>query len=57
MNPKVLFSAKINQSQPKLKKNLGVNQIVPMIDNPRYVVARQMNNGPISIWNVAKTTI
>lgn len=48
------ISAKINQSQPKLKKNLGVNQIVPMIDNPRYVVARQMNNGPISIWNVAK---
>lgn len=48
------ISAKINQSQPKLKKNLGVSHIVPMIDNPRYVVARQMNNGPISIWNVAK---
>ncbi|XP_076114826.1 uncharacterized protein LOC143082831 isoform X2 [Mytilus galloprovincialis] len=48
------ISAKINQSQPKLKKNLGVNQIVPMVDNPRYVVARQMNNGPVSIWNVAK---
>lgn len=48
------ISAKINQSQPKLKKNLGVNHIIPMVDNPRYVVARQMNNGPVSIWNVAK---
>lgn len=27
---------------------------MPMLDNPRYVVAKAVNHGPISIWNVAK---
>lgn len=44
----------INQPMPKLKKALGVAEIHPMIDNPRYAIARQVNHGPISIWNVAK---
>jgi len=44
----------INQSMPKLKKSLGVAEIHPMVDNPRYAIARQVNHGPISIWNVAK---
>ncbi|XP_067654406.1 uncharacterized protein [Haliotis asinina] len=48
------LTSKINQPAPKLKKSLGVVEIVPMQDNPRYVVARTMNNGPISVWNIAK---
>lgn len=44
----------INQPMPKLKKSLGVAEIHPMVDNPRYAIARQVNHGPISIWNVAK---
>ncbi|XP_052801292.1 uncharacterized protein LOC128232006 isoform X2 [Mya arenaria] len=44
----------INQPMPKMKKSLGVAEIHPMIDNPRYAIARQVNHGPISIWNVAK---
>ncbi|XP_052243480.1 uncharacterized protein LOC127853228 isoform X2 [Dreissena polymorpha] len=44
----------INLPMPKLKKSLGVAEIHPMVDNPRYAVARQVNHGPISIWNVAK---
>ncbi|KAH9519361.1 hypothetical protein Btru_075339 [Bulinus truncatus] len=48
------ISSKINQPSPKLKKTFGVSEIWPMIDNPRYVVAKAINNGPISVWNVAK---
>lgn len=44
----------INQQMPKMRKSLGVAEIHPMIDNPRYAIARQVNHGPISIWNVAK---
>ena len=44
----------INQPTPKLKKSLGVAEIHPMVNNPRYAIARQVNHGPISIWNVAK---
>lgn len=44
----------INQPMPKLKKSLGVAEIHPMVNNPRYAIARQVNHGPISIWNVAK---
>ncbi|XP_069132997.1 NACHT and WD repeat domain-containing protein 2-like isoform X2 [Argopecten irradians] len=51
------LSGKVNQSMPKLKKSLGVTQIIPMVDNPRYVVARQMNSGPISVWNVVRAKI
>lgn len=48
------ISGKVNQPGMKLKKQLGVAEIWPMIDNPRYVVAKAVNNGPISVWNVAK---
>ena len=48
------ISKHINQSMPKMKKSLGVAEIYPMMDNPRYAIARQVNHGPISIWNVAK---
>ncbi|XP_053385274.1 uncharacterized protein LOC123535609 isoform X2 [Mercenaria mercenaria] len=48
------ISKYINQPMPKMKRSLGVAEIHPMIDNPRYAIARQVNHGPISIWNVAK---
>ncbi|XP_059150871.1 uncharacterized protein LOC131937445 isoform X2 [Physella acuta] len=48
------LSSKVNQPVPKLKKQHGIADIWPMIDNPRYVVAKAINNGPISVWNVAK---
>ncbi|KAK3608472.1 hypothetical protein CHS0354_010319 [Potamilus streckersoni] len=48
------ISSKINQPMPKLKKSLGVAEIHPVIENPRYVIARQVHHGPVSIWNVAK---
>ncbi|RUS77155.1 hypothetical protein EGW08_015078, partial [Elysia chlorotica] len=48
------ISGKVNQPGMKLKKQLGVAEIWPMIDNPRYVVAKAVHNGPISVWNVAK---
>lgn len=48
------LSKYINQPQPKMQKPLGVAEIYPMVDNPRYAIARQVNHGPISIWNVAK---
>ncbi|XP_033099219.1 uncharacterized protein LOC117102881 isoform X2 [Anneissia japonica] len=38
----------------KNKKRDGVAAIVPMIGNPRYVVAKTINNGPLSVWNVVK---
>ncbi|KAK6191904.1 hypothetical protein SNE40_003480 [Patella caerulea] len=48
------LSKKVNQHAPKLKKSMGVGQIFPMVENPRYVVAKAVNHGPISVWNVAK---
>ncbi|XP_035825261.1 uncharacterized protein LOC101859566 [Aplysia californica] len=48
------LTSKVNQPAPKLKKQLGVCDIWPMIDNPRYVVAKAINNGPISVWNLIK---
>ncbi|CAH1785829.1 unnamed protein product [Owenia fusiformis] len=49
------LSSKINQpGGSKKAKKLGVAEIQPMVNNPRYVIARAMNNGPISVWNVAK---
>ena len=44
----------INQPAPRLKKQLGVAEVLPMQDNPRYCVAKAVNHGPISVWNVAK---
>ena len=32
----------------------GIEQIVPMRNNPRYVVAKSINNGPLTVWNVVK---
>ncbi|CAH1246346.1 NWD1 [Branchiostoma lanceolatum] len=40
--------------QSRKKKKEGILETVPMKDFPRYVVARSMNNGPITVWNVAK---
>ncbi|PVD33550.1 hypothetical protein C0Q70_04807 [Pomacea canaliculata] len=48
------LAGKVNQPAPRLKKQLGVADVMPMLDNPRYVVAKAVNHGPISIWNVAK---
>ncbi|XP_048730738.1 uncharacterized protein LOC125647914 isoform X3 [Ostrea edulis] len=48
------LTSKINQSMPRLKKQSGVFQILAMTQNPRYVVSRQFNNGPVSVWNVAR---
>ncbi|XP_061189276.1 uncharacterized protein LOC133197318 [Saccostrea echinata] len=48
------LTSKINQSMPRLKKQSGVYQILQMTENPRYVVARQFNNGPVSVWNIAR---
>ena len=48
------ISKNINIPLPKLRKSLGVAEIHPMVDNPRYAIARQVNHGPVSIWNVAK---
>ncbi|XP_070200834.1 NACHT and WD repeat domain-containing protein 2-like isoform X2 [Littorina saxatilis] len=48
------LSGKINQPAPRLKKQLGVLEVLPMQDNPRYCVAKAVNHGPISVWNVAK---
>ena len=45
---------KINVPAPKLKKALGVFEIMPMVSNPQYIVAKALNNGPISVWNIAK---
>ncbi|XP_022094961.1 uncharacterized protein LOC110981600 isoform X2 [Acanthaster planci] len=38
----------------KSKKREGVSILVPMINNPRYVVAKAIDNGPLSVWNVVK---
>nr|XP_022332826.1 uncharacterized protein LOC111130267 isoform X3 [Crassostrea virginica] len=48
------LTGKINQSMPRLKKQSGVYQIMSMTENPRYAVARQFNNGPVSVWNLAR---
>ncbi|XP_076450611.1 NACHT domain- and WD repeat-containing protein 1-like [Babylonia areolata] len=48
------LSGKINQPAPRLKKQLGVAEVLPMQDNPRYCVAKAVHHGPISVWNVAK---
>ncbi|XP_052705223.1 uncharacterized protein LOC128180999 isoform X4 [Crassostrea angulata] len=48
------LTGKINQSMPRLKKQSGVYQIMSMTKNPRYAVARQFNNGPVSVWNIAR---
>ncbi|XP_071477880.1 uncharacterized protein [Diadema antillarum] len=42
-----------NESTSKVKGH-GISGLVPMIDNARYVVAKTVNNGPLSVWNVVK---
>ena len=39
---------------PKEKVREGLEVIVPMVDYPRYVVAKSTHNGPLSVWNVMK---
>ncbi|CAG5115341.1 unnamed protein product [Candidula unifasciata] len=48
------LSPVINVQVPKSKKVCGLSEIWPMVDNPRYVVTKAANDGPISIWNVTK---
>ncbi|XP_072025934.1 LOW QUALITY PROTEIN: uncharacterized protein [Amphiura filiformis] len=35
-------------------KSEGIMEVVPMKNNPRYVVAKSINNGPVTVWNVVK---
>jgi WD40 repeat protein len=44
----------VNQSGSKGKVKDGLEDIILMTDNSRYVVAKSMNNGPIAVWNIAK---
>ena len=44
----------MNGPAPREKAREGVEAIVPMVDHPRYVVARSLNNGPLAVWNVIK---
>lgn len=46
------LSGKVNQTMPKLKKTLGIEEIIPLKTNPRYCVTRQIGNGEIGIWNL-----
>ncbi|KAJ8299190.1 hypothetical protein KUTeg_023250 [Tegillarca granosa] len=46
------LSGKVNQTMPKLKKTLGIEEIIPLKTNPRYCVTRQIGNGEIAIWNL-----
>ena len=39
---------------PKEKVREGLEVIVPMVDYPRYVVAKSTHNGPLAVWNVMK---
>lgn len=51
------ISRKVNERDndaAKSKKTLGVTGLVPMINNSRYVVAKSVKNGPLSVWNVVK---
>ncbi|XP_071956907.1 uncharacterized protein [Antedon mediterranea] len=51
------FTKYVNERESgdgKNKKRDGISAIVPMIDNSRYVVAKTINNGPLSVWNVVK---
>ena len=48
------LSGKVNQPAPREKVKEGIEQIIPMIDNPRYVIAKSINNGPLSVWNISK---
>ncbi|XP_038053193.1 NACHT domain- and WD repeat-containing protein 1-like isoform X2 [Patiria miniata] len=51
------ISKKVNDrdgTDSKSKKREGVSVLVPMINNPRYVVAKAIDNGPLSVWNVVK---
>ncbi|ELT94787.1 hypothetical protein CAPTEDRAFT_208371 [Capitella teleta] len=48
------LSAKINQPCPREKPINGVETLVPMVDNPRYLVAKSFNNDPLTVWNITK---
>ena len=37
-----------------MKTSVGVRNLVAMKDHPRYVVASSTDNGPLTVWNVAK---
>lgn len=48
----------INERDPadssRMASQRGICQLIPMSNNPRYVVAKTHNNGPLSVWNVVK---
>ncbi|XP_076471205.1 NACHT and WD repeat domain-containing protein 2-like [Babylonia areolata] len=50
------LSGKINQPAPRHRQQAGVAQILPLGDNPRYCLARGADQGPISVWDVARGT-
>lgn len=37
-----------------MKQSVGVANLVAMKDYPRYVAATSTDNGPMTVWNVAK---
>jgi len=37
-----------------VKQSIGVAELVAMKDHPRYVVASATDNGPLTVWNIAK---
>ncbi|XP_077986889.1 uncharacterized protein LOC144441205 isoform X2 [Glandiceps talaboti] len=51
------LSRKINDREggaDKPKQREGISDILAMKHNPRYVVAKNIGNGPLCVWNVVK---
>ncbi|XP_076821658.1 uncharacterized protein LOC143468371 isoform X1 [Clavelina lepadiformis] len=43
----------LSKTQVK-EKSLGIGEFYPVTSNSRYVVARGMDNGPITVWNITR---
>lgn len=48
------LSNNMNQPAPKAKHGEGLEKLFPLGSSPRYVVAKYLSNGSLSIWNVTK---
>ena len=51
------MSKKVNERDENAYRSTkvqGISGLVPMINNPRYVVAKSVKNGPLCVWNVVK---
>ncbi|KAK2141642.1 hypothetical protein LSH36_1062g00016 [Paralvinella palmiformis] len=48
------LTSMVNQPGTKGKIKDGLEDIILMTGNSRYVIAKSMNNGPIAVWNIAK---